>query len=88
MAVTIPPLQPFFPYVPHYMNWEDWTGNMVIHYGEENIMSTTEDDWKTGAQNMANMAAFAAYPVPSPEKFDNWQDWANAFSLTINGKSY
>jgi hypothetical protein len=88
MAVTTPSLQPFFPYIPDYTNWEDWTGNMIIHYGQENIMLSSEEDWKEGALNMAKMEKFGSYPVPNPEFFENWQDWAKEFTLIINGRSY
>ena len=88
MAVTVPATQPFFPYVPDYMTWEDWTGNMIIHYGQQNIMLSSEDNWQEGAQNMARIETFGAYPVPSPERFENWQDWAREFTLIINGRSY
>lgn len=88
MAVQVPALQPFFPYTPDYMEWHDWTGNMIIHYGQENIMMTSEENWREGAQNMARMTVFGSYPVPDPVLYENWQDWAKEFSLIINGRSY
>ena len=88
MTITAKSLQPFFPYVPDYMSWEDWTGNMIIHYGQQNVMLTSEEDWKIGAENMAKIESFSAYPVPNPQLYDNWDEWAREFSLIINGKSY
>ena len=83
-----PSLQQFFPFVPDYMSWEDWNGNLAIFYGEENIVFSPEEDWKQTASSMAGMPAFGEFPVPSPEGFDNWQDWAREFTLIVNGPSY
>jgi len=78
----------FFPCVPDMMSWEDWNGNMAIYFGSQNVMFAPEKNWKAAAQQMSSMAAFEPYPVPSPDHFENWQDWANEFTLIINGPSY
>jgi|GEM_PF-1441906 hypothetical protein len=78
----------FFPCVPDHMSWEDWNGNMAIYFGSQNVMFSPELEWKKAAQQMSSMAAFETFPVPSPEGFENWQDWANEFTLIINGPSY
>lgn len=83
-----PSVQKFFPYVPDYMSWSDFNGNLAIHYSEEPIMFAPEENWKAVAQNMSQMAAFTSYPVPSPMLFENWQDWAREFTLIVNGPSY
>lgn len=70
------------------MSWEDWNGNMAIYFGQENIMDVPEEDWRSAANNMANMEVFAAYPVPSAERFETWEEWAIEFTLIINGPSY
>ena len=77
--------QQFFPYVPDLMSWDEFNGNLAIHYGQEPIMFAPEENWHSVAQNMAMMQSFAAYPVPSPSEFSNWQDWAREFTLIING---
>ena len=78
----------FFPCVPDYMDWENWIGNVIIYYGQKNIEMTSEENWKIGAQNIVNSEAFAVYPVPNVDSYDNWQDWANEVTLIINGKSH
>jgi len=82
------PVGQFFPFVPDLMSWEDWNGNMAIYYSQEHIVFSPEEDWKTAAQHMSSLAAFEPYPVPSPDKFENWQDWAREFTLIVNGLSY
>jgi len=78
----------FFPCVPDHMSWEDWNGNLAIYYSQEHILFAPEAEWKKAAQHMSSLAAFEPYPVPSPEQFENWQDWAREFTLIINGPSY
>jgi hypothetical protein len=44
-----------------------------------------EAEWKQVALSVGQLATFINYPVPDPEMYDNWQDWANEFSQIING---
>lgn len=81
------PVQQFFPFLPDYMSWEDWNGNLIMYYGEELIPYMQEADWKVTANNVAQLPTFMSYPVPLPDSYDNWQDWARQFTLIINGPS-
>jgi len=80
--------QPFFPFIPDYMTWEEWNGNMLIYFSQEPISYHPEADWKLSARNIGLLATFSAYPVPDPELFDKWQDWAKQFSLIVNGTGH
>ena len=51
-------------------------------------MTTSELDWKDGAHHIAQSESFGAYPVPSPDVYENWQDWAKEFTEIINGPSH
>ena len=79
--------QVFFPVIPNGMSWEDWNGNLIMYFGAEPICHTVEDEWKITAKNIAQLPRFEVYPVPDPDKFDNWEDWAYQFTLIINGPS-
>ena len=81
-------IQPFFPVVPTLMSWEDWNGNLAIYFSQENIMHAPEDQWREVAQHTSSLAVFQSYPVPSPDGFEYWQDWASEFTLIVNGPSY
>jgi hypothetical protein len=85
--MNAPNFQQFFPCLPDYMTWEEWTGNVVIYYGQKNIEFTSEESWKDGAMNIVLSETFGTYPVPNPDTFENWQDWAMAFTQSINGPS-
>ena len=87
MATSARNVQQFFPFSSKYSTWEDWNGNFVIWYGEENLPQEPEDNWRSVAQHIASVTTFLAYPIPSPDKFENWQDWADEVSLSINGPS-
>lgn len=78
-------LQSFFPFTPNFMSWEDWNGNLVMFYGEEPIPALPEEDWKQVANNVAQLATFLNYPVPDPQLYENWEDWALEFTEIING---
>ena len=43
---------------------------------------------KTGAENIAAMSTFSAFPVPNPDKYETWQEWAKDFTEIINGPSH
>jgi hypothetical protein len=76
----------FFPFIPEGMEWGNWNGNLVMFYSEEPIPYVTdENDWKMVAKNVSQLPTFEVYPVPDPDLFDNWQDWAFEFTLIING---
>lgn len=81
-------IQEFFPCVPDLMSWEDWIGNFTIYYGSQNIMILPEEQWRDCARHIGSMAVFEAYPVPSPDTFESWQEWALETTLLINGPSY
>lgn len=83
-----PSIQPFFIFSPDFMSWEDWNGNLIISYGELNIPYTPEEDWQTTAQVIASNTAMEAYPVPNPDNYENWQQWAKDFTEIVNGQSY
>jgi len=81
-------VQQFFPCVPELMSWEDWNANMIIYYGQQNVMFAPEENWQAAAKNIAAMEMFGVYPVPSPDTYDEWQAWAKDFTQIINGPAY
>lgn len=80
-----PNFQSFFPCLPDYMSWEDWNGNLLIYYGQRNIEVASADNWREGAMNIVQSPVFGRYPVPTPDTYQNWQDWAYEFTNIING---
>jgi hypothetical protein len=81
-------VQQFFPFTPDYMSWEDWNGNFILWYGQENIPAHPEDNWQAVANHIASNEAFASYPIPVADRYENWQDWAKDVTTIINGPAY
>jgi hypothetical protein len=76
----------FFPFIPENMEWEPWNGNLIMFYSEEPIPYTKDEkDWKMVAKNVSQLPTFEVYPVPDPDLYDDWKDWAFEFTLIING---
>jgi hypothetical protein len=80
-------IQEFFPFVPQYISWEDWNGNLIHFFSEEPIEYHKEKQWRQTAKSVANLPTFSVYPVPDPDNFQEWQDWALEFTQIINGPS-
>ena len=80
-------VQNFFPFNPSTMDWQTWNGNLIMYFSEQPIPYTGETDWMVTAKNVSQLPAFEAYPVPDPDLYDNWQDWAADFTLIVNGPS-
>lgn len=69
------------------MSWEDWNGNLIMFYGQEPLPYHSEDQWRDTAKSVGQLTTFEVYPVPNPDAFENWQDWALEFTEIINGPS-
>ena len=80
-------VQQFFPFIPQHTDWESWNGNVIMFYAEEGIQFRPEAEWQMMAKGMAQLPTFSSYPIPDPDLYQNWQDWANEFTLIINGPS-
>jgi hypothetical protein len=67
------------------MTWENWNGSFLHYFSEEPVMYDTEENWKLVAKNISQLTTFESYPVPDPEIFKTWQEWATALSFILNG---
>jgi hypothetical protein len=75
----------YFAYSPDYSSWEDFNGNLLIAYGYEPLPIHSEENWRQTARALEQMTTFALYPIPNPDTYAKWQDWAKEFALIING---
>jgi hypothetical protein len=85
--MSVPSTQVFFPVLPNFMSWSEWSGNFAIYYGREPLPDVPEDRWQEAANEIALLPTFAAYPIPGPETYPTWQDWAMEVTTIINGPS-
>ena len=70
------------------MSWEDWNGELAIYYSQEHILFSPEDRWQEVARHMASLIIFQQFPLPNPDQYENWQDWAKEFTLIVNRPNY
>lgn len=75
----------FFPFIPDYMSWDDWNGNLVMFFQEEPIPINDEMAWKNTAASLSALPTFQSYPIPDADLFDSWQEWADALAVSLNG---
>jgi len=80
--------QKVFPFVPKHTDWQTFTGNIMMYYGQELIPITDEIDWKISARNIIQTPTFSRYNIPDPERYLTWEEWAQEFVLLINGKPH
>lgn len=79
--------QQSFPFSSEFSRFEDWNGNFIIWFGEQNIPYNNDERWKETAKVIASTSFFEVYPIPFPDTFERWQDWADEVAMIINGTS-
>ena len=60
---------------------------ITVNYGRRVVVTIDGKKvvrWTT-AKNVAQLPFFSVFPVPDPDLFTSWQDWASEFTLIING---
>lgn len=72
-------------FLPAYSTWEDWNGQLVHYFAEQQFPILPEAEWVEVAQAVTVNPVFDKYAVPDPSGFVNWQDWALSLTLSING---
>ena len=72
-------------FLPEYCSWDDWNGQLVHYYGEQQFPVLPETQWQEVALAVTVNPVFDKYAVPSPGGFTNWQEWARALVFSVNG---
>ena len=72
-------------FLPDFATWEEWNGNLVHFYGEEQFPFLPEAEWATVARAVAVSPTFDKFYVPDPVTFPSWQEWAKALITNVNG---
>jgi hypothetical protein len=76
--------QQLFPFLPGYSTWEEFNGNLVMFYSQNNISFNDEANWDITAREIAQSPAFQRFGTPDPQTYDNWEDWALEFNNLVN----
>ena len=72
-------------YDPRYHTWNSWASLMCEAYAAQQLSSNTpEEEWKQWASGLKAIDVFVNEGIPSPEIYENWQDWAQALVGAVN----
>lgn len=72
-------------FLPDFSTWEDWNGQLIHYYGEQQFPFLPEEQWRDVARAVSVNPVFDKYAVPSPDDFDEWQSWARVLTISVNG---
>jgi hypothetical protein len=72
-------------FLPDYSSWEDWNGNLLHYFGEQQFPFLPEVQWRDVANAVTVNPVFDKYAIPNPETFETWQDWASGLIAAVNG---
>lgn len=72
-------------FLPDYSSWEDWNGNLLHYFSEQQFPFLPEDQWREVAQSVTVNPVFDKYAIPNPETVETWQEWASGLIAAING---
>jgi hypothetical protein len=72
-------------FLPMYATWDDWNGNMIHYFAEQQFPIVPESHWMDLANAIALNPVFDKYSVPAPSTFSDWRLWALALTESING---
>lgn len=68
-----------------HISFERWTGAVVQEYqtSASSVPHYHGGPWQDWAKKVALVPEFAVRPLPRPEQFTTWQEWANIFRLVL-----
>jgi len=74
-------------YDPRYHTWDSWTSLMCEAYaGQQLQMNPSEENWKSWAEGLNAIDIFTNEAIPSPSRFETWQEWAQSLVNAVNQK--
>jgi hypothetical protein len=72
-------------YDPRYQTWKGWASLICEQYASQSLGDPPdEESWKTWADGVVGIDTFAKNGIPSPNFYDNWQDWAAQFGSIMS----
>jgi hypothetical protein len=72
-------------FLPDYSSWEDWNGNLLHYFGEQQFPFLPEPLWREVAQSVTVNPVFDKYAIPNPETVETWQEWVRGLIAAVNG---
>lgn len=75
-------------FLPDFSSWDDWNGNLLHYFGAQQFPYLPENQWRDVAFAVSLNPVFDTFGVPLPDSFQDWKDWARAFTTSVNGSPY
>lgn len=72
-------------FLPDYSKWDDWNGNLILYFAEQQFPVLPEAEWKTVANAVTVNPVFDKFAVPSPTIYEDWREWARELTAAVNG---
>jgi hypothetical protein len=72
-------------FIPDYATWDEYNSNFIHYFGEQQLPLVVEDDWMQFAYALVRTTAFDKFNTPLPDNYEEWQDWARALTMSVNG---
>lgn len=72
-------------FLPDFATWDEWNGNLVLYFAEEQFPIVNELFWPEVAHAVTVSPRFDQFGVPNPAYFSDWQSWAKSLTLAVNG---
>lgn len=76
----------YLDFIPSHSTWDQWNANFIHYFSEQHIPMVPETDWKELATILSGNPVFSRFSVPNPAGFEHWEDWANQFTMAVNGR--
>ena len=75
-------------YDPRYHTWDSWASLMCEGYATQQLcIPSGEEGWVSWAEGLKAIDIFSNEAIPSPQSFNNWQDWASALVNAVNPRN-
>lgn len=72
-------------FLPDYATWDEWNGNLVHYFGEQQFAVLPEIQWIDVARSVVVNPVFDKFSPPLPTAYTDWREWARALTLAVNG---
>ena len=68
--------------------FESWSALMVEAYAAQQLtIGLPEERWREFAAGLMGIDIFQSEALPSPNLFENWQDWVDQVRNAVNPKN-
>lgn len=72
-------------FLPNYSTWDEWNGQLVHFFGEQQFPVLPEERWQEVANSVTVNPVFDRYGIPDAYGFSSWQEWALCLTFAVNG---